>query len=71
MTLPINKDSFRGVMTPHINKDSFRSFQIQDKEINCSQLADDTTIFKKIIMKSGKLLSVLMPLKPEVKWLAS
>lgn len=33
------------VMALHINKDSFRGIQIQDKEIKCSQLADDTTIF--------------------------
>lgn len=29
-------------MALHINKDSFRGIQIQDKEIKCSQLADDT-----------------------------
>jgi hypothetical protein len=34
-------------MALHINKDSFRGIQIQDKEIKCSQLADDTTIFLK------------------------
>ncbi len=47
-------------MAIHIKRDTFCGIKILEKELECSQLADDTAIKKKMKLKLKKLLIALI-----------
>ncbi len=47
-------------MAMHIKRDTFCGIRILEKELKCSQLADDTAIKKKMKLKLKKLLIALI-----------